>query len=162
MEEHFSGINPAETGSYIIKNTRQDFRRPTTDSYSYGKEIYHSIGLDDGPVYFTGSPFPAGAPGRAERIWIRSALWRPASSFIGLTPPEPYVEGSDTTPSGEIQLLANTWGPFAASLLLLMARPVIAVCLATAVLVTSGFVFNEVFFTGSLISVLRLWCWRCS
>lgn len=56
-------------------------------------------------------------------------------------------EDSDTTPSGEIRLLAYTWGPFAASLLLLMARPVIAVCLATAVLVTSGFVFNEVFFS---------------
>jgi amino acid transporter len=51
-----------------------------------------------------------------------------------------------TTPSGEIQLLTDSWGPFTASLLLLMARPVVAVCLATAVLVTSGFVFNEVFF----------------
>lgn len=57
------------------------------------------------------------------------------------------IDGASTMPSGEIQLLENTWGPFAASLLLLMARPVIAVCLATAVLVTSGFVFNEVFLT---------------
>lgn len=55
------------------------------------------------------------------------------------------TEGPDTPPSGEIQLLKDSWGPFAASLLLLMARPVVAVCLATAVLVTSGFVFNEVF-----------------
>ena len=57
----------------------------------------------------------------------------------------PSNEGPGTTPSGEIQLLTDSWGPFAASLLLLMARPVLAVCLATAVLVTSGFVFNEVF-----------------
>jgi amino acid transporter len=49
------------------------------------------------------------------------------------------------TPSGEIHLLKDVWGPFAASWILLMARPVVAVCLATAVLVTSGFVFNEVF-----------------
>jgi amino acid transporter len=52
---------------------------------------------------------------------------------------------SAQTPSGEIQLLTDAWGPFAASWLLLMARPVVAVLLATAVLVTSGFVFNEVF-----------------
>jgi amino acid transporter len=50
-----------------------------------------------------------------------------------------------TAPDAEIRLLKDTWGPLAAALLLLMARPVAAVCLATAVLVTSGFVFNEVF-----------------
>lgn len=55
------------------------------------------------------------------------------------------TEDPGTTASGEIQLLMDSWGPFTASLLLLMARPVVAVCLATAVLVTSGFVFNEVF-----------------
>lgn len=51
-----------------------------------------------------------------------------------------------TAPDAEIRLLKDTWGPLAAAFLLLMARPVAAVCLATAVLVTSGFVFNEVFF----------------
>jgi hypothetical protein len=51
-----------------------------------------------------------------------------------------------TAPDAEIRLLKETWGPLAAAFLLLMARPVVAVCLATAVLVTSGFVFNEVFF----------------
>ena len=50
-----------------------------------------------------------------------------------------------TAPDAEIRLLKDTWGSLAAALLLLMARPVAAVCLATAVLVTSGFVFNEVF-----------------
>ena len=50
-----------------------------------------------------------------------------------------------TAPDAEIRLVKDTWGPLAAALLLLMARPVAAVCLATAVLVTSGFVFNEVF-----------------
>lgn len=45
----------------------------------------------------------------------------------------------------EIRLLTKAFGPFAASALLWMARPVLAVCLATAVLVTAGFVFNEVF-----------------
>jgi hypothetical protein len=52
---------------------------------------------------------------------------------------------SITAPDAEILLLKDTWGPLAAAFLLLMARPVVAVCLATAVLVTSGFVFNEVF-----------------
>ena len=52
---------------------------------------------------------------------------------------------ADGAPAGEIQLLTSVWGPFTASMLLLMARPALAVCLATAVLVTSGFVFNEVF-----------------
>jgi amino acid transporter len=37
-------------------------------------------------------------------------------------------------------------GAFSTSLLLLGARPAVAVCLATAALVTAGFVFNEVFF----------------
>lgn len=54
-------------------------------------------------------------------------------------------KNSAQTPSGEIQLLTNAWGAFTASWLLLMARPVVAVLLATAVLVTSGFVFNEAF-----------------
>lgn len=60
---------------------------------------------------------------------------------IGTTP----SGGIGTTSSEEIQLLEDTWGPFATSWILLMGRPVVAVCLATAVLVTSGFVFNEVF-----------------
>jgi amino acid transporter len=50
-----------------------------------------------------------------------------------------------TAPDEEIRLLKDTWGPLATSFLLLVARPVVAVCLATAVLVTCGFVFNEVF-----------------
>jgi len=52
---------------------------------------------------------------------------------------------SITAPDAEIRLLKDTWGSLAAGILLLMARPVVAVCLSTAVLVTSGFVFNEVF-----------------
>ena len=47
--------------------------------------------------------------------------------------------------SGEIFLLKDTFGPLTASILLLLSRPVLAVCLGTATLVASGFVFNEVF-----------------
>jgi len=47
--------------------------------------------------------------------------------------------------SGEVFLLQNTFGSLAASILLLISRPVLAVCLGTATLVASGFVFNEVF-----------------
>ena len=54
-------------------------------------------------------------------------------------------DGTGGPPAAEIQLLTKAYGPFAASWLLLMARPVLATCIATAVLVTSGFVFNEVF-----------------
>lgn len=48
-------------------------------------------------------------------------------------------------PDGEIRFLADRWGGAAATFLLLMARPALAVCLATAALVSAGFVFNEVF-----------------
>ena len=42
--------------------------------------------------------------------------------------------------------LMDGFGPGGTSLLLLVARPAVAVCLATATLVTAGFIFNEVFF----------------
>jgi amino acid transporter len=45
----------------------------------------------------------------------------------------------------EIGTLRATFGACGAAWLLLAARPAVAVCLATAVLVTAGFVFNEVF-----------------
>ena len=45
----------------------------------------------------------------------------------------------------EIELLTDSFGAFAGALLLLMARPAVALCLATATLVTSGFIFNETF-----------------
>jgi amino acid transporter len=45
----------------------------------------------------------------------------------------------------EIQLLTDSFGPLAGSLMLLLARPAVAICLATATLVTSGFIFNETF-----------------
>ncbi len=47
--------------------------------------------------------------------------------------------------SGEIFLLKDTFGSLIASTLLLLSRPVLAVCLGTATLVAAGFVFNEVF-----------------
>lgn len=47
--------------------------------------------------------------------------------------------------SGEIFLLKDAFGSLTASTLLLLSRPVLAVCLGTAILVASGFVFNEVF-----------------
>lgn len=47
--------------------------------------------------------------------------------------------------SGEIQRLKHALGAFGATWLLLSARPAVAVCLATATLVTAGFVFNEIF-----------------
>jgi len=47
--------------------------------------------------------------------------------------------------SGEIFLLKDTFGSLIASTLLLLSRPVLAVCLGTAILVAAGFVFNEVF-----------------
>ncbi len=52
---------------------------------------------------------------------------------------------TDPAAPSEIKLLIETVGPLSASALLLMARPSLAVCLATALLVTAGFVFNEVF-----------------
>jgi amino acid transporter len=48
-------------------------------------------------------------------------------------------------PADEIELLTDSFGAFAGALLLLMARPAVALCLATATLVTSGFIFNETF-----------------
>ncbi len=47
--------------------------------------------------------------------------------------------------SGEIILLKDTFGSLTASTLLLLSRPVLAVCLGTAILIAAGFVFNEVF-----------------
>ena len=53
---------------------------------------------------------------------------------------------TNTNPqSGEIFLLKDSFGSLTASMLLLLSRPVLAVCLGTATLVASGFVFNEVF-----------------
>ncbi len=45
----------------------------------------------------------------------------------------------------EIRKLHNTFGSYVTAWILLAARPAVAVCMATAVLVTAGFVFNEVF-----------------
>jgi|GEM_PF-642757 len=59
-----------------------------------------------------------------------------ATRHAGVTDPAALVE---------IKLLTGALGPLSASVLLLMARPALAVCLATALLVTAGFVFNEVF-----------------
>ena len=62
----------------------------------------------------------------------------------------------------EITPLQSTYGVMGTSLLLLTARTVVTVCLATATLVTAGFVFNEVFvywfpnfgFAGLLLVIL--------
>ena len=45
----------------------------------------------------------------------------------------------------EISELRKAFGSIGAAWILLAARPAVAVCMATAVLVTAGFVFNEVF-----------------
>ena len=71
---------------------------------------------------------------------------------------------ADQAPGGEIRFLVNRWGPLAAAFLLLLARPALGVCLATAVLVSAGFVFNEVFlywfpnfgFAALLLAVLLI------
>ena len=47
--------------------------------------------------------------------------------------------------TSDIGKLVATLGSFAAAWLLLAARPAVAICLATAVLVSAGYVFNEVF-----------------
>jgi hypothetical protein len=48
-------------------------------------------------------------------------------------------------PQDEVALLTKAFGPFMGAVLLLMARPAVALCLATATLVSSGFIFNETF-----------------
>ena len=57
----------------------------------------------------------------------------------------PLIPTKTNPQSSEVILLQNTFGSLAASILLLISRPVLAVCLGTATLVASGFVFNEVF-----------------
>lgn len=47
--------------------------------------------------------------------------------------------------TAEIRGLHNAFGSYATAWVLLAARPAVTICMATAVLVTAGFVFNEVF-----------------
>jgi amino acid transporter len=54
-----------------------------------------------------------------------------------------HTVGFDETPP--FRPVRGRWRTASTSLLLLIARPAMAVCLATAALVTAGFVFNEVF-----------------
>jgi L-asparagine transporter-like permease len=48
------------------------------------------------------------------------------------------------SPEGEIKLLATTWGPFAATVLLLAPRLGATIVLSTAAVVGAGFAFNEI------------------
>ena len=55
------------------------------------------------------------------------------------------TKAPDPAGLNEIQVLTEAYGKYTAALLLLAARPALVLCLATAVLVTAGYVFNEVF-----------------
>lgn len=56
-----------------------------------------------------------------------------------------FVPTRTNPQSSEVFVLKDTFGSLTASILLLLSRPVLAVCLGTAILVAAGFVFNEVF-----------------
>ena len=82
-----------------------------------------------------------GANGPVCFIAILSAM-----ALHGLNAKSYQLIPADMNPrSFEILLLKDTFGSLTASILLLASRPVSAVCLGTATLVASGFVFNEVF-----------------
>jgi amino acid transporter len=141
----FEGQNPSEAGAAIIKAlVRISCRRRQTDMHMKKKYIMAlawMMGLFVSPEALFLQGNIAGISGFGFVFPLAAGLILHWFNAIGTIPPK----GTGATPSGEIQLLEDIWGSFAASWILLMARPVVAVCLATAVLVTSGFVFNEVF-----------------
>jgi L-asparagine transporter-like permease len=69
--------------------------------------------------------------------WLYAAALAAALALHSLS------SGGPHSPDREIALLSSTWGRFAATALLITARPAVAVCVATAVLVTAGFAVNE-------------------